>query len=196
MVSLTFLGWRKQLFSAESHISPSISVQFSHSVMSDSLRPHELQHTRPPCPSLTPGIYSNPCPSSWWCHPAISSSIVPFSYCPQSLLASRSFQMSQLFAWGGQSTGVSASASVSTLYIKGLLQHYPSTSKKWKITHHILEFPQYRSTLNRTNSATQFNTCWLLAFYALDILAGTEVIPITKTQFMLSKSEEDRQFQH
>ena len=88
------------------------SVQFSHSVVSDSLRPHELQHARPPCPSPTPGVYSNPCPSSRWCHPAISSSVVPFSSFPQSLPASGSFPMSQLFAWGGQSIGVSASASV------------------------------------------------------------------------------------
>ena len=88
------------------------SVQFSLSVMSDSLRPHELQHTRPPCPSPTPGVHSNSCPSSRWCHPAISSSAVPFSSWPQSLPASGSFPMSQLFAWGGQSTGVSALASV------------------------------------------------------------------------------------
>ena len=88
------------------------SVQFSHSVMSDSLRPHESLHARPPCPSPTPGVYSNSCPSSRWCHPAISSSVIPFSSCPQSLLASGFFPMSQLFTWGGQSIGVSASASV------------------------------------------------------------------------------------
>ena len=88
------------------------SVPFSHSVVTDSLRPHESQHTRPPCPSQTPGVYSNSCPWSWWCHPAISPSVVPFSSCPQSLPASGSFPMSQLFAWGSQSTGVSASASV------------------------------------------------------------------------------------
>ena len=87
------------------------SVQFSHSVMSDSLRPHELQHTRAPCPSPTPRVYSNSCPLSQRCHPAISSSVVPFS-CPQSLPALESFPMSQLFACGGQSIGVSALASV------------------------------------------------------------------------------------
>ena len=81
---------------------------FSHSVVSNSLRPHELQHTRPPCLSPTPWVYPNSCPSSQWCHPAISSSVVPFSSCPQSLPASESFPMSQLFAWGAQSTGVSA----------------------------------------------------------------------------------------
>ena len=88
------------------------SVQFSRSVVSDSLRPHESQHARPPCPSPTPGVHSDSCPSSRWCHPAISSSVVPFSSCPQSLPASESFPMSQLFAWGGQSIGASASASV------------------------------------------------------------------------------------
>ena len=77
--------------------------------MSDYLWPHESQHARPPCPSPTPRIHSNPCPSSWSCHPTISSSVVPFSSCPQSLPASGSFPMSQLFTWGGQSTGVSAS---------------------------------------------------------------------------------------
>ena len=88
------------------------SVQFSCSVMSDSLRPHELQHARPPCPSPTPGVHPNSCRSSRWCHPAISSSVVLFSSCPQSLPASESFPMSQLFTWGGQSIGVSALASV------------------------------------------------------------------------------------
>ena len=88
------------------------SVQFSHSVVSDSLRPHELQHARPPCPSPTPGVHSNSCPLSRWCHPAILFSVVPFSSCPQSLPASGSFPISQLFAWGGQSSGVSALASV------------------------------------------------------------------------------------
>ena len=86
--------------------------QFSCSVVSNSLWPRELQHARPPCASPTPRVYSNSCPSSWWCHPAISSSVVPFSSCPQSLPASESFPMSQLFPWGGQSIGVSASASV------------------------------------------------------------------------------------
>ena len=88
------------------------SVQFSCSVVSDSLRPHELQHARPPCPSQTPGVYSNSRPSSRWCHPAISSSVIPFSSCPQSFPASGSCPMSQLFVWGGQSIGVSASASI------------------------------------------------------------------------------------
>ena len=89
----------------------SVQFKFSHSVMSDSLRPHESQHSRPPCPSISSRVHSDSCPSSQWCHPAISSSVVPFSSCPQSLPASESFPVSQLFSGGGQSTGVSALAS-------------------------------------------------------------------------------------
>ena len=85
------------------------SVQFSHSVVSDSLWPHELQHASPPCPSPTPRAYPNSCPLNRWCHPTIPSSVVPFSSCPQSFPSSGSFQMSQLFTSGGQSIGVSAS---------------------------------------------------------------------------------------
>ena len=88
------------------------SVQFSHSVVSNSLRPHGLQHARPPCPSPTPGVYPNSCPLSRWCHPAISFSVIPFSSFPQSFPASGSYPMSQLFTSGDQSTGVSASTSV------------------------------------------------------------------------------------
>ena len=98
--------------------SQSVS-QFSHSVVSDSLWPHELQHTRPPCPSPIPGVHSDSCPPSQWCHPAIASSVVPFSSCPQSLPASQSFPRSQLFTWGGPSIGVSASASVLPVNIQG-----------------------------------------------------------------------------
>ena len=88
------------------------SGQFSLAVMFKSLRPHGLQHIRPPCPSPTPGVYPNSCPLSWWCHPIFSSSVVPFFSCPQSFPASVSFQMSQFFAWGDQIIGVSASAPV------------------------------------------------------------------------------------
>ena len=128
-------------------LSKAISVQFSRSVVSDSLRPHGLQHARPTCPSPTPGIYSNSCPLSQWCHSTISSSIVPFSSCLQSFPASGSFQMSQLFTSDGQSIGVSASQSVLPMNIqdwfhlrltgwiswqskrlKSLLQHHSSKS--------------------------------------------------------------------
>ena len=88
------------------------TVQFNHSVVYDSLQPHELQHARPPCPSPTSGVYPNPCTLNRWCHPVISSSVVPFSSFPQSFPASESFRTSQLFASGGQSIGVSASTSV------------------------------------------------------------------------------------
>ena len=98
--------WTKSFFCKRA-----IIVQFSRSVVSDSLRPHESQHTRPPCPSPTPGVHSDSRSSSQWCHPAISSSVIPFSSFPQSLPASESFPMSQFFAWGGQSTGVSVLAS-------------------------------------------------------------------------------------
>ena len=94
--------------------------------MSDSLRPHGLQHARPPCPSPTPRVHSNSCPLSWWCHPTISSSVIPFSFCPQSFPATRSFQMSPFFASSGQSIGVSASASV-----------LPKNTQDW--------FPQFTS---------------------------------------------------
>ena len=117
-----------------------VSVQFSCSVVSDSLRPHELQHARPPCPS-TPGAYTNSCPSCWWCHPAISSSVIPFSSCLRSFPASRSFPMSRLFASGSQSIGASASVlpmniqnwfpwgltGLFSLQSKGLLRVFPST---------------------------------------------------------------------
>ena len=93
------------------------SVQFNHSVVSNSLQPHDSQHTRPPCQSRTPRVYSNSCPLSWWCHPTILSSVIPFS-CLQSFPASGSFQMSQPFASGGQSIGVSASTSVPTVNIQ------------------------------------------------------------------------------
>ena len=94
------------------------SVQFSRSVVSDSLQLHGLQHTRPPCPSPTPGVYSNSCPLSWWRHPTVSSSVIPFSSCPQSFPASGSFQISQLFASGRQDIGVSASTSVLPMNIQ------------------------------------------------------------------------------
>ena len=95
-----------------------VSVQFSQSVVSDSLQPHELQRARLPCPSPTPRVYPDSCLLSWWCHPTISSSVVPFSSCPQSFPASESFQMSQLFTSGGPSIGISASTSVLPMNIQ------------------------------------------------------------------------------
>ena len=102
----TYKGFGKQI------IWGCYSVQFSHSVVSDSLWPHGLQHASPPCPSPTPGVHPNPCPLSRWCHPTISSSVIPFSPFPQSFPVSGSFQMSKLFASGRQSIRVSASTSV------------------------------------------------------------------------------------
>ena len=103
-----------------------VSYQISPSVVSDSLWPHESQQARPPCPSPTPGVHSDSRPLSQWCHPAISSSVFPFSSCPQCLPASESFPMSQLFTWGGQSTGVSALASF-----------LPKKSQGWSHTLHM-----------------------------------------------------------
>jgi len=104
------------------------SVQFSRSVVSDSLWPHRLQHARPSCPSPTPGVCANSCPLSQWCHPTVSSSVVPFASCLQSFPALRSFQMSQFFASGGQSIGVSASTSVLLMNIQ---DWFPFRIYKW-----------------------------------------------------------------
>ena len=111
-------SWERTLNSWCKFRSWGYSVQFSRSVMSDSLRPHGLQHARPPCPSPTPTVHPNPCPLSQWCHPTISSSVVLFSSCPQSFPASGYFQMSQLFTSGGQSIGVSASTSILPMNIQ------------------------------------------------------------------------------
>ena len=115
---VTFRNSKLNMSKNELNFSFHHSVQFSHSIMSNSLWPNEPQHAGPPCPSPTPGVYPNSCPSSWWCHPAISSSVIPFSSCPQSLPASGSFLISQLFAWDGQSIGASASASVLPINIQ------------------------------------------------------------------------------
>ena len=123
------------------------SVQFSHSVVSNSLRPHESQHARPPCPSPMPGVHSDPRPSSQWCHPAISSSVVPFSSCPQSLPASESFPTSQLFAWDGQSTGVSALASFLPKKSQGW---FPSEWAGW-ISYYIRQ-TLFRRTVDHVNT--------------------------------------------
>ena len=150
------------------------SVQFSRSVLSDSLWPHELQHARPPCPSPTPWVHSNSCPLSRWCHPATSSSVVPFSSCPQSLPASEYFPMSQLFAWGGQSIGVSTLASVlpkntqdwSPLCLdllavqgtlKSLLQHHSSKAsiQLWCSAFFIVQLSHPYMTTGKTIALTR-----------------------------------------
>ena len=148
--------------------------------MADSLRPHELQHARPPCPSPTPGVHSDSRPSSWWCHPAISSSVVPFSSCHQSFPASESFPMSQLFPWEGQSIEVSALACPSKEYpglisfrmdwldllavqgtLKSLLQHHRS---KASILQHSAFFTAQPSTPIhdhwKNHSLDQTDLCW------------------------------------
>ena len=126
----------------ESYEQP-ISIQFSCSVMSNSLWTHELQHTRPPCLSPTPGVLQNPCPLSWWCHPTILSSVIPFSSCPQFFPASGSFQMSQLFTSEGQSIGVlDVPKYVSSLF--AYLSHF--------LSHSLLFFLPFASQLlNFTN---------------------------------------------
>ena len=153
------------------------SVQFSHSVMSDSLWPHGLQHARPPCPSPDRRVYSNWCPLSWWCHPTISSSVILLSSCLQSLLASGSFPMSQFFISGGQRIGVSASASILPMNIqdwlisfrmdlldlpaiqgtlKSLLQHHSSSAFSF------LYSPTLTSTHDHweNHSLDYMNICW------------------------------------
>ena len=152
----TFLTWHGKHFPMFPHSLQNnfifSSVQFSLSVMSDSLPPHEPQHARPPCPSPTPGVHPNPCPLSRWCHPTISSSVVPFSSCPQSFPAS--FQMSQLFTSGGQSIGVSASTSV-----------LPMNTQDWSssIRFHHDAGPWIMKLL--------FSCRWFLSFYFVDYAA-------------------------
>ena len=152
------------------------SVQFSRSVVSDSLQTHGPQHARLPCPSPTPGVHSNPCPSSRWCHPTISPSVIPFSSCLPSFPASGSFLMSQLFTTGGQSIGASASASVLPLIIqdwfpfrmdwldllavqgilKSLLQHHSSkVSILWHSAFFMVQFSHPYVTTGKTIALTR-----------------------------------------
>jgi len=158
------------------HIYVEYSVQFSRSVVSDSLQPHELQHARPPCPSPTPGVHSNSRPLSRWCHPAISSSVVPFSSCLQSLPASESFPMSQLFAWGGPSIGISALASflpkntqdlsplewtgwisLQSKGLKSLLQHHSSKALiLWHSAFFTVQLSHPYMTIGRTIALTRW----------------------------------------
>ena len=169
-----------------------LSVQFSSSVVSDSLRPHESQHARPPYPPPTPWVHSDSCPSSQWCHPAISSSVVPFSSCPQSLPASESFPMSQLFAWGGQSTGVSALASFlpkntqdwspsewtgwislqSKGTLKSLLQHHSSkASILWRSAFFTVQLSHPYMTTGKTIALTRWNFVGKLMSLLLNMLS-------------------------
>ena len=156
-------------------------MYISCSIMSDSLWPHEPQHTRPPCPSPIPRVHPNPCPLSQWCHPTISSSVLPFSSCPQSFPATGSFQMSQLFASGGQSVGVSASTSVLpmktqdwsslgwtgwiSLQSKGLSKESSPTSQFKSINSSVLSF-LYSPTLTsirdhwKNHSLDERDLCW------------------------------------
>ena len=155
------------------------SVQFSHSVMSNSLQPHESKHARPPCPSRTPGVHSNSCPLSGWCHPAISSSVVPFSSCPQSLPASGPFPMSQLFEWGGQSIGVSASASVLPMNTQELS---PSGWTGWI----SLQSKGLKSLLQ--HHSTKASILWFSAFFKVQLshpyMTTGKTIPLTRWTFV------------
>ena len=161
-------------------ISRFSSVQSTCSVMSDYLWPHGLQHARPPCPSPTPGVYSNSCPLSWWCHPTISPSVILFSSCLQPFPASGSFQMSQFFASGGQRIGVSASTSVLPMNIqdwfplgwtnwislqsKGLSRVFSNTTVRYLIFIWTFlkrfQFPKPKSTLAKTFSSHSGRLFW------------------------------------
>ena len=149
------------------------SVQFSSVTqsLSDSLQPHESQHARPPCPSPTPRVYPNSCPLSWWCHPTLSSSVIPFSSCPQSFPASESFQMSQLFASGGQSIGVSASTSVLT-----------TNTQDWS----PLGWTGWISLQSKGHSRVFFNTpvqkhqfwSWILFYLGIISMFSSGILPV------------------
>ena len=139
------MGWRVTQTSKEIIIR--CSVQFSHSDVSDYLRPHESQYARPPCPSPTPGVHSDSHPSTQWCHPVISSSVVPFSSCLQSLPASESFPMSQLFARGGQRTGVSVLASF-----------LPKKSQGWSLQNGLVGSPFSPRDSQKSSPTPQFKS--------------------------------------
>ena len=139
------------------------SVQFSRSVVSDSWQPHESQHARPPCPSPYPGVHSNSCPLSWWCHPAISSSVVPFSSC-----ASESFSMSQLFAWGGQSTGASALASFPPKNTQGWS---PSELKPGYYICSLGFWDSHQSSLNSCHKFVVFCLFWSCPLSVFSVVA-------------------------
>ena len=150
------------------------SVRFSHSVVSNSWWLHGLQHARPPCPSPTPGVYPDSCPLSWWCDPTISSSVIPFSSCPQSFLASGSFQMSQFFALGGQSIGISAWASV---FIMNIQDQFP------------FDLLAVQGTLKnlRQHHSSKASILWCSAFFIVQLsypyMTTGETISLTRQTF-------------
>ena len=171
------------------HITQFSSVQFSCSVMSDSLWPHELQHDKPPCPSPTPGVYSNSCPLSQWCHPTISSSVIPFS-CLQSFPASGSFPTSQLFTSGGPSIGVSASTSVLPMNIQdwfplgwtGWIYHITGAQMKGTFCY-IWKYSGFYSLISSSSFFFFFSFCLCLA---LDLLVLLLVLFLPGLTFWLS----------
>ena len=181
-------------------------VQFSRSVVSDSLQPREPQHARPHCPSPTPRVYPNSCPLSWWCHPTISSSVIPFSSRPQSFPASGSFQMSQLFAWGGQSIGVSASASVLPMnsqdwsplgwtgwislqskgLLKSLLQHHSSkASVLWHSAFFIVQLSHPYMTTGKTIALTRWTLVGKVMSLLFNILSRLVITFLPRNKCLL-----------
>ena len=155
------------------------SVQFSHSVVSNSLWPHGLQHARPPCPSPTPGVYPNSCSLSRWCHLTISSSVAPFSSCLQSFASSGSFQMSELFAWGGQSLGVSASISV-----------LPMNTQDWSFRMDWLDLLAVQGTLKSLlqHHSSKASILWCSAFLIVQLshpyMTTGKTIALTRRTFV------------
>ena len=182
------------------------SVQFSHSVVSDSLRPYESQHARPPCPPPTPRVYSNSCPSSRWCHPAISSSVVPFSSCPQSLPASGSFPMSQFFASGGQNIwSFSFSISPSNEHpglisfrmdwldllavegtLKSLLQHHSSKALVlWHSAFFIVQLSHPYMTTGKTIALTRWTFVCKVTSLLFNMLSRLVITFLLKSKRLL-----------
>ena len=147
------------------------SVQFSHSVVSDSLWPHELQHSRPPCPSPIPGVYPNPCPSSRWCHPTVSSSVFPFSSCLQSFPASGSFLMSQFFTSGG----ISSSTSVLSMNI---LDWFPLGLTGW------ISLQSKRPSSLLQHHTSKASILWYSAFFIVHLshpyMTTGKIIPLIR----------------
>ena len=181
------------------------SVQFSHPEMSHSLWPHELQHARPPCPSSTPRVYSNSCPLSQWCHPTISSSVVPFSSSFQSFPASGSFKMSPFFTSGGQNTGISASASVLPLNIQdwfplgwicwvsgtleSLLQcHSSKASILWHSAFFIVQLSHPYMTAGKTLPLARWTFVGKVMSLPFNMLSGLVITFLSRSKYLPSSS--------